>query len=339
MTHVEVRAEVAWGDDVVGRTPILGAPRGAERARGWIAPVGRERRALVWQAAGAHAGLVSDPSAERMTGARGVVTIEIHTEQREADFWLVAQLGWPSLGLDLDVAERRWTDILSLDVVKTGNASVDARLSAHARDHAQARAIVDSEVLGWLLPFEEVKLDDAGATLAMRGAAHTSERLETFVAAVVQAAEILAAVHGRVPPPSAFEAHVPLWLAMTDRLRGRFEPGRMWIHDGQLGTDRVEIGTMWSREGELLGSMLRVAIDPPLDAPPASPDDPSVSPLARDAWKALLARAKSVRVGAKEIVVEFGGKLEDPQAAMPLLESAVALRRALAGVRAGGPFR
>lgn len=337
-THVEVRADVAWTEDVVVRTPIHVAPRGTQKARGWIAPVGRERRALVWQLVATNAGLVSDPEAERMTGVRGPVAVEVRTEQRDADFWLVAQLGWPTLGLDLDVTERRWTDLLSGDVVKMGLEKIDGRFCARAREHAQAAPLLQ-HVLGWLTPFEEVKVDDRGATLAMRGAAHTAERLEPFVQAVVRAAEAFASASDGVPPPASFAATVPAWRAAAERLRGRFEPGRMWIHDGQMGTDRVELGTTWGRKGAHLGTRLRVAIDPPLAAPPPSPDDPAISPAARDAWRALAASARAVRVEADAVTVDLAAKLDDPQTVMPLLESAVGLRRALGGVLAQGPFR
>lgn len=340
-SHLEVRAIVAWGEDIIVRPPLHVSPRASapRSKRGWVAPVGRERRAIVWQRASQRALLVSDPEAERMYGTRGGISIEIRTEQRHADFWLVAKLAWPSLGLDLDIGERRWTDVLSLDVVKSGNAKADARFAAHAREHLQARSVVTPELMIALLRFEDVKLDDSSATLASRGTSHATEPVEAFVAAVLHASDAIAAAGERVPPPVMLAPHVVAWRAFAERLRGRLELGRMHVHDGVIGTDRVTVGTEWTRSGALVGTRIRVVVDPPLDAPPASRDDVEVSPAARDAWRDLAARAHVVRVERDAVLVELEGKLADPLEVMPIVELAVSLRRALAGLEGAGPFR
>jgi hypothetical protein len=340
-SHLEVRAVVAWGEDIVVRPPLHVTPRASapRSRRGWVAPVGRERRALVWQRASQLAALQSDPAAERMSGTRGDLAIEIRTEQRDADFWLVAKLAFPSLGLDLDVGERRWTDVLSLDVVKSGDAQADARFAAHAREHAQARDVVTPELMIALLRFESVKLDDTSATLSSRGTAHATEPVEAFVAAVLHAADAVAAAAARVPPPLMFAGEVVAWRAFAERLRGRLELGRMHVHDGLVGTDRVSVGTVWTRSGALVGTRLRVAVDPPLDAPPASREDPALSPAAREAWRELAARAHAVTVDRDAVLVGLDGKLADPADVIPILELAVTLRRAIGGIKGAGPFR
>lgn len=340
-SHAEIRAIVAWGEDIIVRPPLHVAPRtSAPRSkRGWVAPVGRERRAMVWQRASQRAALVSDPDAERMYGSRGAIAIEIRTEQRDADFWLVAKLSWASLGLDLDVGERKWTDVLSLDVVKSGNAQADSRFAAHAREHVQARHVVTPELMIALLRFEDVKLDDATATLASRGTAHATEPVEAFVAAVLHAADAIAAAAARVPPPVMLAPHLEAWRSFADRMRGRLELGRMHVHDAVVGTDRVDVGTEWTRNGALVGTRIRVLVDPPLDAPPASREDALVSPAARDAWRELAGRAHAVRVDRDAVLVDLDGKLTDPSDLMPTIELAVTLRRALAGIKGAGPFR
>ena len=173
----------------------------------------------------------------------------------------------------------------------------------------------------------------------MRGSAHTTEKVETFLQAVLVAADALGAAHGRVPPPAAFRDAVPAWQALAERLRGRLELGRMWIHDGQIGQDRVEIGTLWaSSSTDRLATQITVAIDPPLAGVPASADDPSISPSARESWQAL-AESAQVGVHADRVVVRVEGKSADPRDRMPLVELAVSLRRRLAGAAAQGPFR
>src|SRR5262249_11495039 len=154
-----------------------------------------------------------------------------------------------------------------------------------------------------------------------------------FVATVFTVAETFDAAIWTIPPPALFAADVPAWEALASRLRGRLERGRMWIHDAQVGTDACEIGSMWARGGLHLGSTVRVAIDPPLDADklPSTIEDPGLSPIARDAWKELLTRSKGVVLASNGITVEMQGRLADPQIAMPILELAVTLRRALGG--------
>ncbi|MBX3206352.1 MAG: hypothetical protein KF764_14865 [Labilithrix sp.] len=339
-TDVEVRADVAWGHDVALRARVLVSPRAsAPRAdRGWVAPVGSARQALVWQNVAAKVGLVTDPEAKRMVGRAGRVTVEVSAEQHE-DYWLVAKLAWPSLGLELDVGERRWSDALAVSVVRSGDAAVDGRFSARAREHAQAQAFVAPDVLGPLLRFGEVTIGDAGARLAVRGAAHVTEKVERFVRRVLEVAAIFDRTLDRVPPPAMFAADVPAWQALAARLRGRLELGRMWIHDAVVGASAVQIGSVWARGGLLLGSAVIVAIDPPLDAAPAGLEDPALSPAARAAWRELAARAKNVEIRASAINVELEGKLSDPETALPVAELAVSLRRALGGLAAAGPFR
>lgn len=337
-THVEVRADVAWGSDVV--LPVdVAVVRGEalRQTQSWIAPVGRERRAIVWRATAQKLGLLADPDEEKMSAVRGLVGIDIHTEQREADFWLVAQLAWPSLGLDLQVRDRVWSDTYSMDKVVLGD--IGAHVAVHAREHAQAKAILTPELLSSLRLFETVALDDQRATLAVRGSVHTTEHTERFVRAVVAVADALNRVHGLVPVPTMFARYEAAWRAFAERVFGRFEPGGMVVHDGRVGTDRFTLGATWRQNGLLLGTTLTVVVDPPLQEPPTSVDDPRVSPAARDLWRELAKQARSIAVRPDAIVVELAGAVNDPSERMPLVELAVAFRRALAGQVAAGPFR
>lgn len=339
-TRLEITAHVAWGSDVRVAVALFVAPRGTRQIRGdFVAPVGRERRAKVWEAAAAHLGFLGDPTTERMRGTRGVVAIAIHTEHRDGDYWLACDLSWPSLGLELEVGERRWSDMFAMIKLETGDAVVDGRFAVYGREAAQTAAVATGALLRTLLPFDDVKLLDGGATVAMRGSAHTTEKVEAFLQAVLVAAEAISAAHGRVPPPAAFRDAVPAWQALAERLRGRLELGRMWIHDGQIGQDRVAVGTLWaSSSPERLATQITVAIDPPLASVPASADDPSISPSAREAWQAL-AEGAQVSVHADRVVARWEGKSLDPRDRMPLVELAVSLRRRLAGAVAQGPFR
>ncbi len=341
ITEVEARADVAWGSDIVLRARVAVGPKATSprTERGWVAPVGRERQMLVWKNVAERTGLGLEADTQRMFGRVGDVSVEILAERRDADYWLVANLGWPSLGLDLAVRERRWSDALAPETVKSGDARIDDRLAVRAREYAQAKVLAAPEVLEPLLQYDEVQLGDGGGTLAVRGASHVTAKVERFVRNVLEAASVLDATTRRVPPPILFAADLAAWEALAARLRGRLERGRMWIHGGQVGPSAVEIGSVWARSGLHLGSSVVVAIDPPLDHAPEHIDDPALSPAARDAWRALAAQARSVHVAADAITVELEGKLADPQTAMPVVELAVSLRRALGGLLAAGPFR
>ena len=53
----------------------------------------------------------------------------------------------------------------------------------------------------------------------------------------------------------------------------------------------------------------------------------------------ILRPIEAARASADAVLVELEGKLADPGEAMPTVELAVSLRRALAGIRGAGPFR
>jgi hypothetical protein len=337
-THLEVRAVLAWVSDIVVRAPLAIAPaKRADRDVGRVAPVGRERMLAVWQAEAGRHGFVVDAEGDGMHGMLGPVRVRITSEHRDGDYWLVAELTGPSVGLDLDVTEKSWRDALAIGVVKTGIERIDKRFTVHAREHAQAKPFVDV-FLPPLVAFEEAKAGDAITQLASRGSVHSTERVDSFVREVLAVADALEAARALVGPPALLAVDVPAWRAFAESISGRLELGRMWIHDGRIGMDAVSLGCTWDREGLLLGTTVRVALDPALDSTP-SIDDPAISPAARDAWKLTVSRTKKVTVLPDLILCELEGKLTDPSSAMPIIESAVALRRALSGTMAAGPFR
>lgn len=71
---------------------------------------------------------------------------------------------------------------------------------------------------------------------------------------------------------------------------------------------------------------------------PSSPDDPTVSAVARATWRDLVSRIHAVHVERDAVLVELEGRVADPGEVMPV-ELAISLRRALAGIRGAGPFR
>lgn len=341
-THLEVRADLAWGNDVVVRAPLAIAPaKRTDRHEGRVEPVGRERMLAVWQAAATKAGFVVAAGAETggdgMHGMRGAVRVRITSGHRDGDYWLVAELRFPSIGLDLDVTERSWRDVLALDAVKTGDEAVDKRFTIHAREQAQAKPFVDA-FIPKLVAFEDVKAGDDAVNVASRGSVHSTERVDAFLSLVLITADALDAARSLVGPPAVLAANVPAWRALAEQLGGVLELGRMHIV-GRLGTAAVEVFATWSPGGIVRGFSVVVPIDPVLAAAPASPDDPALSPSARAAWKTLLERTPLVEVRHDVVSALVEKKVDDPAEHMPLIEAAVALRRALAGIVAAGPFR
>jgi hypothetical protein len=340
MTFIEARASVAWGADVTLRVPVVVAPAGSTvRKKGrWIAPVGRERQALIWQKTAERLGLEHDAEEGCLRAARDGVAIEIASHQRGDGPWGVADLRFESLDLDLAIAERKWTDALAANVVKTGNPKIDDRLAAHAREHAQAAAVV-AEIAPALYPFDEARLDDDNATVLRRGSLHTAEKLEPFVKVVLFAASAIARGRTRIKAPILFADDVAAWRMAAEHLAGRLDLGSMTIRGGRLGTDAVTIRSVWSEKGILDGTEILVAIDPPLAKVPDSFLDPSLSPAAREAWNELAKRVAAATIREDAIALRIDGKTPDPMALLPTLELAVKLRRALTGAVATGPFR
>lgn len=338
-THLELRAELAWVSDIIVGAPLVIAPaKRADRDLGRVAPVGRERMLAVWQAEAGRHGFVVDAEGDGMHGMRGAIRVRITSEHRDGDYWLVAELTGPSVGLDLDVTERSWRDALAIGVVKTDIESVDKRFTVHAREHVQAKRFVDAFVPS-LIAFAEAKAGDGVTHLASRGSVHSTERVDSFVRDVLSVVDALEGARSLVGPPALVAADVPAWRAFADSIHGRLELGRMWIHDARVGMDTVSLGCTWDREGLLLGTTVRVALDPALESTPSSMDDPAISPAARDAWKVLAGRTKKTTVLPDLILCELEGKLADPASAMPIIEEGVRLRRALSGTMAAGPFR
>ena len=109
-THLEVRAIVAWGEDVVVRPPLhvvprASAPRAGARLGGARSAVSAGRSCGSARLSAARSRRM--PSAERMYGTRGRIAIEIRTEQRDADFWLVAKLSLGRASASISTSARR----------------------------------------------------------------------------------------------------------------------------------------------------------------------------------------------------------------------------------------
>ncbi len=335
--QLELRADVALGSDVVLRVPIVVQPAESNAGRrvreGRVAPVGRERRAVVWNDVAARLGLVNDAEQERMLLTAGDVSLVVQMEARGGDMFVSAALSWPPLGIDLTLGKREWTSLFG-DHVDVAHDKASRKFTIHAREHAQAQALLSPALLDLLVELDVVHVDDHGARLAHRGNAQVVDRLIRAVARYKAIALALATALPTVPPPAAMAAHVPTWEAFAARLHGRLERGRMWIR-GTWGTDPVEVGTLWGEKGEIAGARVAVVLDPPMDV---DLDAPTTSQAARAALRELSASA-ATHYSASALAVLLPDALVDPQTTEPLLERLCSAARALRGQIAAGPFR
>ena len=338
----EVRAVIAFGSDVTLRVPLVVTERhahGSEPAVAVprVAPVGRERRALVWADVASRMHLENDAEAERMTAHVGPIAIAITLEQRgDAGLSHVATLRWARLGIALTLTERRWVDAFAGDVLAVAGPFGE-RFSVRSADRAQSSAVFDEDVRNSLLAFEEVAADDEGAVFASPGSAHSVTELSSFVEQVLAAARALAQGIARIPPPASMAPFVAAWIAFAERHEGRFEIGRVYVHDATVDRARVDVGTRHTNKRELEATLVRVHLPSPL--PRALDAESDVSTDVRARIASLNGQCRALTVGPDAIEARLPAPLEDPEALVPLLESMAALGRALRGERDGGPYR
>jgi hypothetical protein len=318
--EVVATAVLEWASDETVRVPITvtGPTEVPQPKRGWVAPVGRERRAAVWRTVAGAQGLACDAENERMSGSFGPVSLVVHLEQRGSHgLFTVGRASWPALGLDLRLEPRAWADRAMRELVKS-DLAFDDRYVAHGREQAQVASWLTREVVEALARFEEARAHDTGAVFAAAAQNVDPERLEAFVASARAAAAVLAEAFAGVRPPAVMAGHLAAWRAFAERHGGRFEPGRMWIHDAMFGMERFEVGTVWTRPDRPDATRVRMVIDPPLGQPYAG--------------------ETRFTVDMDAIGLEVPAPLADPAEIEPVLDEMAKVSRAARGL-AAGPFR
>jgi hypothetical protein len=340
---LDVVADVVWGFDATLRSPVTlvppsTAPHGDEGSR-WVAPVGRERRAIAWSTVADRHGMVNDVAEERMSASVGNSSLVVSTQQRGADglYW-IATLKWAPLGIDLHAERRTWTDVFSANRIHLGDGRAASRFSAHAREEGQGRAVLAGGALESLEPFDEATVTDDGAVLASRAQAETLAQLDAFVTGAVVAAQALALGITRVPPPATMAAHVARWEAFASRVGGELRVGPMSISSTSFGPEAIEIETLWSGPGRAEGTVARLRLSPPLEGE-LDPDSPATSPESRQLAKIITEGVRSVRFGPSALEALVDGPLDDPATLEPVLQNLAALARSIRGVPPAGPFR
>ncbi len=344
--QLEVRARVAWGSDAVLLVPITVLPRTADtselsRTPRWVAPVGRERRAKVWAHVAESAGLANDAEQERMLARVGDVDVMVHLEDRGAKGpHMVARLRWPALGLGLLAGPRRWNPFGHGEHFVAEIPLARGHLVVSAREPEQARDLVTDGLRLAFLAATEVDLGEEGATLAARGSAHSVEQLQNFVAGAMSLVRALVDAKNRVPPPAAMRECVAAWEQFAVRVGGRLERGRMFVHDGRYGSERVELGTHWHDDGSFARTTLTVRFEQPLPSPPPDPTRAeSLSASLRAHVEALVSPGRRLEFTSDFVRIEFDRIVERPGEIEPQLDRLAQISRNLRGERDQVPFR
>ncbi len=257
--RLEARAVIRFGIDPVESMPIvvLARPKGPAAPHGPTPPriplVGNERQTRIWrEVAGAHS-LTFEPDPPRLTTAAGRVSVQVTAGVRDGRRTLLAKLTWPSQGLDVHVAERRWLDVLRSAegrVTSVGHAEFDGRFRVCARDDTQLSALMSDQVVGQLLCFEHVGLHDGGAELVSGGDPSSEHALNAFIATTLPTARALAEAIERIPAPVALADRATTWAAAARHFGGRFEVGTVSIREVDSRGGRVELihrceGEVW----------------------------------------------------------------------------------------------
>jgi hypothetical protein len=336
--HLEIETIPLFGKGLTLRIPVHVGPADAKDRAAQeptkvrrVPPVGRERRALVWAAVAEEAGLDNDVDSERMSVHVGPVRVTFLVQQvGDGANDTVGTLIWPALGMELDVKshEGSWVP--------------------NGRHRGQVAALMTPDIQQALRSFEDVRVDDRGAYVRAPGVTHSIELLRGFVGSVLSVARLFAAKMDKLPMPPQVAPYRGAWTAFAERISGKLEPGRPWIHDGVHGMDRIELGIGWDaakRPRTVLRTILDSARDPLTNQ--IDPAAQSARAGARAGASArvlelmgeLESRGESLRVDAEAIVLEKPGVLADPSDADPDFELMSRLARVLRGDLGHGPFR
>jgi len=325
---LEATAVVAWGSDVSLRVPLLIAPGVAPPAAEQLPMVGRARNLAVWEAAVQQvsipgASLVRfEPEAARVVFSVLGLRVTAREEARDDAPCLVAEVEYPPQGLELRVAERRWTDLgAQLDGVDVG---FQRRFTVRAREAAQAAAVLDGAVCAGLSVFDEAALDDARAVLARRGGVFQVSGLQRFLHDVQRCGAALAAAWSRVPPPRALAAALPAYQRFAQERGAALRVGDLSLHGWAVKGTPIRVLHGWEK-GAPTATLLEVALPEGADA---------------SRWEAVFSEAFPQRAvhaaGALRVSLPLA---TDPGALLAEAEAVaeVALRMLRSG--ASGPYR
>lgn len=338
----EVCVDVVLGSDVVLTIPldVLRLPPGVEMPQSRRAlPVGRERLGRLWAMVAQRIGVSYDDSEAAMIATQGAVTMKLVREAYQGTLGIVAHYRYPHLGMDVHLGPRGLLGTMfTRGSFETKSRAASDRFTIAGREPAQLAAFFDATLATHLASATSAEMDDDLAHVRVAGAASSANTLETVARGALGLLALFNAAIARIPPPAAMSAHEHAWRDFAATYGGRYEPGRVWIHDATLHGFRFDIGTAWEpHDTKPLFTVVHVPIEPPLERAPTV-EDASLSAGAREALRGLVA-LEGFHAEATEMGFAVARITPDPATLMPQVEAIITVLRALRGAVAAGPFR
>lgn len=265
--ELEVIVGIRWGNDLILRMPfaVLPPSKRPGDAPSRLAPptVGSDRLRGVWEECGKAHGLRYE--AQTLFGQLGGTTLSIRRDHLGRDgIFLIAELSYPELNLDLEVEPATKVQTVVGGGVRIGQSSWDRKHYVRGRDADQV-----AEVLRAIVPAMENarlrRMDDRRLTAGVRDPGTSRSQMERFVGAATTLARAFEAIRASVPPPPVMKDAVGAWQDLAARLGGELETARMRVR-GQLGTMEAEVRLAFDEQGKPLSTWLGIRPSSAIDS-------------------------------------------------------------------------
>jgi len=178
------------------------------------------------------------------------VTVGISRSHRGGDgVFLVAQLSYPDLGLDLDGGQKGGLRrMLGGGGVELGPQAWNRRHYLTGREEAQVAGFV-TPLAELLVLHDLADIHDQALVLEVRDAGQSPKVLGTLVGAAVAIAHAIPHARAAIPPPRCMHPGLDAWKRVARRLGGELATGPMAVQ-GQHEGHPVRLRTSWSPSGE-----------------------------------------------------------------------------------------
>jgi|LNFM01.1.fsa_nt_gb hypothetical protein len=298
--------------------------------------IGDQRRGRMLSRIARRTGLHHDVDTDRLLGELGAVSVSLEREHATGRNRI--ELRWRPLAIGLSVGASRWSDALSPEEITVGHAAFDERFQVRGREPSQVVAAIAPfvEAHDFIRTLDDLTIRDDGASLSAPSV-YDEESLTHLAYSALKLAERMRAACESIVPASFVAPHHDEWRALAERHQGRFRPGDGALLQLQLLTERASLEHAFDR-ATVRETILRVPLDPPMQAPPDRERPDSI----RAEWREQLAGLESS--GARWIATSSTLELRVAPVAAPReaerwIERIVAAARVLQGRRDTGPFR
>ncbi|MCA9592431.1 MAG: hypothetical protein KC776_03945 [Myxococcales bacterium] len=247
--------------DVSAEAPLLVLPAGTpdpDKPRQAPPAVGTPRLNEVWAYIARE--LDMELSGEALHAKIGPVRIVVQQELRQgAGVYLVARLGYPSLGLSLDGGvlsgfSRLWG---GAERVKRGEHYFAGRDTAQVEAFVDALALVSVDATIADVNDEELLLEKGEAT-------QRHSEIHAFAVQALAIAKRWERAVGAIPPPAAFsDESVAAWRRLAAGIGAELVPASMSAA-GQFEGRRARAETRFDADGAPMTTVVTLAMEPPI---------------------------------------------------------------------------